>query len=106
MAGWKENLEKMFRTMKIRKVGNTVEIDLGNIPMNDPSVLIFPEGTNIRVAGVEHVTEKDEEFLARKWCNGENMTWGWLSGTPGTYFKALNSPTEIRDLKILPPAEK
>ena len=106
MATWKENLDKMLRTMKVRKVGNTVEIDLGRIPMNDPSVLIFPEGTDIRVDGIDRVTQKGEEFLAREWCNGENMTWGHLSTAKEVYFKALNSPSEIRDLQILPPAKK
>ena len=106
MASWKENLDKMLRTMKIRRVGNTVEINLGKVPMNDPAVLIFPEGTDVRVDGVDHVTEEAEEFLARKWCMGENMTWGWLFAAQNTYFKALNLPADIRDLKILTPAKK
>jgi len=86
--------EKIRSQTIIARRGNTVEVDFGVIPMREPAVLIFPEGTFIRING--------EEALAKEWCSGMDMTWGTLSQKGDPYFKALNYPVEARELIILP----
>ena len=94
--------EKIRSQTIIARRGNTVEVDFGVIPMREPAVLIFPEGTFIRINGEEAHTTKGEEFLAKEWCSGMDMTWGTLSQKGDPYFKALNYPVEARELIILP----
>ncbi len=87
------------------KTPGLVEFDLGTEPMRASAVLIFPGNTNIYIRGdamkEERQTQPDEEFLVRKWCNGEGMTWGFLALPEETYFKALANPLEARELKII-----
>ena len=97
--------EKIRSQIKVTRRGNTVEVDLGEVPMREPAVLIFPVGTFIRIEGEEAHTTEGQEFLAKEWCSGLDMTWGTLSQKGDPYFKALNYPVETRELKILPPAK-
>lgn len=98
--------ERWFEQIKLRRKGNTVSIDMGEIPHHDPSVLVFPENTSIYIGDKDLRTQPGEEFLAKKWWNnGEGMTWGYLSLPADPYFKALGDPIEVRDLTIIKPSE-
>jgi len=94
-------LKELLERAKISQKGNTIEIDLGEAPMEGPATLLFPTGTTIRIDGKEKETQEGEEFTAGTWCSGMDMTWGYLSLPNKPYFKALNYPQEVTELIIL-----
>jgi hypothetical protein len=99
-------LERVKDKIKTYMEGKTLVIDFGEIPPEQPAVLVFPENTPIRIKGVDHITSDGQEFLAINWNNnGEGMTWGYLSLPDKPYFKALNDPIDVRDLEIINPAQ-
>jgi 1-acyl-sn-glycerol-3-phosphate acyltransferase len=76
----------------------SIRVDLGEVPWHGQAVLIFPEGTHIGRGGQWTFTGEGEEILVKSWSSCMDMTIGYLIKDE-EYFKALNSPEEVRELK-------
>lgn len=84
-----------------RDTSGVININMGEVPWNKkPTILIFPEGTSLFSKSVEEITEKDQEYLVNSWSSCDGMTIGYLR-RDNEYFKALNDPQEVRELKIV-----